>query len=104
MVNMEEKEFYSYYLPALEKALMQDHINEGYRVRGPSFFIEGSRNKRLLIDNYVDKMSGVDKFLDKVGIYFDAISHYFDEIDGVEIEGFKRVILEELKEKRTSLN
>jgi hypothetical protein len=80
-------EFFKLYIPALEIALESDSQNLGYYVKGPEDYLDDS----LLpsIDEFIESKSAYSPFLDMVGIYFDARSHYFTEIDGENINHFK---------------
>ncbi len=89
MVIMLKEEFYSYYIPALMKALSNQDKWEQFNVKGPEFFLDTSNEKQKEIEIYIDKMVGKDSFLDDVSYYFDAISHGFCEINGIKIETFK---------------
>ena len=45
----------------------------------------------------MDQTVGKDKLLDNVAYYFDAKSHGFDEIDGIDIKKFKQVLVNKIK-------
>ncbi|GAA4276489.1 hypothetical protein [Aquimarina mytili] len=85
---MTKQEFYSLYIPALEKALDTDHINIGFKVKGPEDYID--TKLQVEIENYLEEHE--DVFLEKVAYYFDAKSHNFPSIEGVEIEVYKKKI------------
>jgi len=94
---MDKKEFYKYYLPALNKALASDERkNEDFFVKGPEFYIQVSEDKLKEIDIYLGQTAGKDKFLDNVAYYFDAKSHGFDEINGVNIKKYKENLRNEI--------
>jgi len=89
-------EFYSLYIPALEKALVKDNINYGYYVKDATDYIVCNSDQLKEIEMFVDKSSGKNNFLDKVAYYFDAKSHNFPNIQGIEIEAYKKDIEEEI--------
>ena len=93
--KMELTKFYKTYIPALEKALEADDINDGFHVKDPMFFIELPENELNEFDLFLDKISGDDMFLDNVAYYFDAKSHYFKEIQGKNIDEYKKEIIHE---------
>lgn len=88
--------FYSLYIPALEKALVNDNINYGYFVKDPSDYIACNPDELKEIEIFLDKSCGQNDFLDKVAYYFDAKSHSFPSIQGIEIETYKKDIEEEI--------
>ena len=94
--NMDQKEFYKYYIPGLIKALEMEDIHGEFYVRGPEMFLEISASKKKEIDIYLDYISGKDDFLDNVAYYFDAKSHRFNEINGIKIEIFKKNLEKEI--------
>ena len=93
---MNKKEFYRHYIPALLIALERDDECEDYFIRGPEHYIQLPFNKKKEIDLYLDKSAGKDLFLDKVAYYFDAKSHGFNEINGIDIKKYKEEILKEI--------
>ena len=88
--------FYSIYIPALEKALESDDVNYGFYVKDPSDYIQCSSDELKEIEIFLDKISGENNFLDKVAYYFDAKSHNFPNIQGIEIEDYKEIIKKEI--------
>ena len=94
---MELIKFYEKYIPALEKALENDNINDGFYVKDPMSYIEIPENELKVFDVFLDEIAGTNIFLDKVGYYFDAKSHYFKEIEGVEINEYKKGIIKEIE-------
>lgn len=88
---MKPEEFYKIYLPALEKAFQNDDINEGFYVKGPEEYIDS-----IFLDDvtqYVEKNE--DEFLEKVAYYFDAKSHYFPSIEKVDVDVYKKELIDE---------
>jgi len=90
MVNMNKLEFYKNYIPAVIKALLNEGNWVQFNIKSPEYFLNVSVEKRKEIDAYIDLVAGQDEFLDNVAYYFDAKSHGFNEIDGVEIKVFKK--------------
>lgn len=93
--KMERKDFFSYYIPALEKAL--DYVNKlDFELCGPDSFIDDET-----IRNSVDKFEDENyyefkKLFDTVTIYLDAKSHNFNEIEGISVEDYKKEIINEI--------
>lgn len=98
MENMNKTEFYSYFIPALEKALVSEGNWEQFNVKGPAFFLDVSDSIGNEIEAFIDCAAGADRFLDNVAYYFDAKSHGFDEIDGVKIAVFRSSLEDEILE------
>lgn len=99
---MEAREFYIIYLKALEEALANDHINYGFLVKAPDFYIE--EEYLILAENFIDgRTEGVD-FLDRVGYYFDAVSHNFPSINNIPIEKYRQSILSQMQEIKAIYN
>lgn len=93
---MKSQDFYKIYLPALEKAFQNDGVNDGFYVKGPEEYIDSIFLHE--ITQYLEENE--DAFLEKVAYYFDAKSHYFPSIQGVDIEVYK----EQLKNYILKLN
>ncbi len=96
---MDRIEFYSYYIPALNKALeaLKIELHREF-ISGPELFLEAPNSILMEIDNYIDNNSGKDEFLDLVGYYFDAITHGFTSIDGEDIEKCRLKIIKMIDE------
>ncbi|MEJ5104994.1 hypothetical protein [Chryseobacterium sp. MYb328] len=82
---MRSHDFYKIYLPALEKALQNDEVNEGFYVKGPEDYIDPKLIEK--VTQYLEEYE--DDFLKKVAYYFDEKSHNFPSIQGVDIEVYK---------------
>ncbi len=95
---MELVDFYKKYIPALEIALSNDDLNTGYNVYDPSFYLDLSFEEQMEFDLFVDKLSGKNVFLDMVSYYFDAKSHNFPNIQGVDLNEYKRDIIERMND------
>ena len=93
---MNTKDFFSYYIPALVQALQHDNVNSGFYIKTPEHFINESERIKSEIDIYLDKNAGKDEFLDRVGYYFDAKSHGFEEIVGISLNDYKKIIEDEI--------
>lgn len=85
MRNTKTQDFYKIYLPALEKALQNDEVNEGFYVKSPEDYINPESIEE--VTRYLEENE--DEFLEKVAYYFDAKSHNFPSIQGVDIEVYK---------------
>jgi hypothetical protein len=86
---MDDKQFFEFYIPALENAILNDQTNYGYLVHGPDWFIEheGIRNEMDLFEQ--ENYRKYNPIFDLVSLYFDAKSHNFDEIDGIDISTYR---------------
>ncbi len=82
---MKTQDFYKIYIPALEKAFQNDGVNEGFYVKGPEDYINPESIEE--VTRYLEENE--DEFLEKVAYYFDAKSHNFPSIQGVDIEVYK---------------
>lgn len=89
---MQPKEFYKTYLLALEKAFQNDAINEGFYVKGPEEYIDSIFLEEAT--QYLEENE--DEFLEKVAYYFDAKSHYFPSVKGVDIDVYKKELMDEI--------
>ena len=93
---MDHRTFFAHYLPALEEALRHDHEREEFSVKGPDFFyyVEGEQLWQSL-ERFIDAHSDEIPLFDRVGVYFDCLSHGFDSIDGVQADDYKALIRQE---------
>lgn len=82
---MKTQDFYKIYIPALEKAFQNDEVNEGFYVKGPEDYINPESIEE--VTRYLEENE--DEFLEKVAYYFDAKSHNFPSIQGVDIAIYK---------------
>ncbi|WPV66704.1 hypothetical protein [Chitinophaga sp. LS1] len=89
---MDIRFFYSIYLPALTRALNEDDKNYGFFVNSPESFID--KDIELEIESFIDNELANDIFINMVDEYFDAKSHYFKEMNGVDIDIVKNQIIE----------
>ena len=99
---MDSSTFYKIYLPALKQALEEDHINYGFMVRSPAYFIGqtfGNEIMMLLEQEYAN-----DPFIILVEEYFDAKTHYAPDFKGIPIGEVKAGILEQLRAMEEQLN
>lgn len=94
ILYMDIRYFYEIYIPALELALEEDHINNGFHVKGPEDFLD--KNTAFNIDLFLEKNE--DKFTEKVAYYFDAKSHNFPSIEGIDIDEYRLNILRQIRE------
>lgn len=91
---MDDKLFFTYYLPALKQALLEDHIIHNYPMKEPSDFypIEVS----LALSNYEDIIYNKYPLLDIVEGYFDYENMYNPDYGEKEIERCRNKILTEM--------
>ena len=93
---MTEVEFYKLFLPALNKALENDHINYGFYVAGPEDYVE--TEYLMDVENHMDTTSENVDFLDMVAYYFDAKSHNFPDVGEETINQYKIRLIEKANE------
>ncbi|RAJ06486.1 hypothetical protein LX64_01613 [Chitinophaga skermanii] len=93
---MNKTEFYKIYLPALRKALEEDHINLGFCVRSPEYFIV--ENVLPGIVRLIDTEWSDDAFIIEVDEYFDAVSHYAEDYKGIPIYMAKENIIRQMQQ------
>lgn len=91
---MNDKIFFSYYIPALERAFEEDNVNYGFLVKQPSWFYPDSL--RFDLEVYEDSHYLEYPILEKVAYYFDAKSHGFDMIDNTSIDDYKKNLMLEM--------
>jgi hypothetical protein len=93
---MDDKTFFRYYIPALEKALSEDDINGGYG-KGPDWYYPQDNEIYRAMDNFED--ANLDKFpiLDMVEGYFDSRSHNFPDVGNISVDECRDRIVEEMK-------
>lgn len=96
---MDFTEFYSIYIPALEEALMNDNKNYGFYVKSPEDFLDIEDVKK--VEDFLT--NNEDSFLEMVAYYFDAKSHYFSSIQGIEIQDYKRIVTNKIEEIKNRL-
>ncbi len=95
---MKEKEFFRIYIPALEKALLEDNINYGFSVLAPDWYIEDEDIRKeiyLFEETYFENYKDL---FQNVALYFDAKSHGFNKINGILVSKFKEVLHEIISE------
>lgn len=91
---MTATEFFKYYIPSLKKALTEDHINYGFMVKGPDWWYPYEWADEM--DAFEDSCYKEFPLLEKVAYYFDAKSHYFTSIKELDLDDYKKEILQSL--------
>ena len=95
---MDDRTFFSYYIPALEKAFSEDHINYGFFVKGQdSFYPEEVMHE---LEEFVDSHYDEYPVLEHAAYYFDALSHYESNVRGIEINQYKKQIQDDIEKIR----
>jgi hypothetical protein len=79
------------YLSAVKQAIENDNRNLGFYVPGPEHYLADENAEE--VDRFMAANVRFQLFYDSVGVYFDAKSHYVDEIDGVSIDIVREKIL-----------
>jgi len=97
MVRMDRLEFYKHYIPAVKKAiLLLPEVGYCGYFPGPEVYLDTTECSTYMMDQYIDENSGKDDVLDMIGYFFDAFSHGFDAIEGIDIKNYKEQILKTL--------
>lgn len=101
MCKMNEILFFKLYIAALELALNQDDNNLGFYVKGPEEFIDNNymNDVEIFINSNYEKHKSL---FDLVDVYFDALSHYSTQIDGISIESYKSKLIEIIDDYKKS--
>lgn len=86
---MNDKEFFKYYIPALEVA-MNFEENVPFNVKGPDWFVEDDKRRHELDLFEQINFDKYEHFFQMVALYFDAWDHNFDEIEGVNLPEYKK--------------
>lgn len=98
-----ESLFIQIYIEALETALNNDNVNLGFHVKGPEDYIDDRYiiNTEVFISDNHDRYS---KLFDMVDSYFDSLSHYSNDVDGIEAKVVRDELLKFiLNYKRTGI-
>jgi hypothetical protein len=93
---MKNQLFFSYYFIALREALEQDNVNNGFLVKSPNWFYP--KELYQILEEYEESHYDEFPLLEKVSYYFDAKSHGFSNIGGVNIVSYRQYIIKETKE------
>lgn len=89
---MDIRQFYSIYLPVLTRALQEDDKNYGFSVSSPESYLD--EDKVSEIELFIDNELANNEFINMVDEYFDAKSHYFKKMNGVDVDTIKDQIIE----------
>ena len=81
-------------MPALEKALQNDDKNYGFYVKNPEDFIE--EKYQTEVADFIENEAKYTSFFNKVDYYFDAKSHNFSQVSGIDIDNYKSKIISEM--------
>lgn len=93
---MNDKYFFLYYISALKEALLHAHETPDFSAKDPSWYYPESISKDLML--YEDSHYDEFPILEKVPYYFDAVSHNFPSIEGVDIKDYRQSIIEEMEQ------
>ena len=86
---MNEKEFFSLYIPALEQALLNDDTNDDFSVLGPDWFVKDKSKLEKIYSFEDENFEKYKSLFQNVAYYFGAKSHNFNTINGIKKEIFK---------------
>lgn len=94
---MDDKAFFSYYIPALEKAFSDENMDteESFNIVSPNWFYP----KEVWDELDLFENSHYDEYpvLEHVWYYFDAVSHGSPIIFDMKVEDYKDQIQEDIK-------
>jgi hypothetical protein len=93
---MDDKQFFRYYIPALEIA-MNFEENIPFNVKGPDWFVDDNKLRRELDLFEQNNFDRYEQFFQMVALYFDAWDHNFNEIDGVSLSDHKKKLEAEIE-------
>ena len=93
---MTSKLFFSYYLIALKEALSQDNVNSGFLVKSPNWFYP--KDMYDVLAEFEESHYDEFPFIEKVAYYFDAKSHRFSNVRGVDINSYRNMLIETAKD------
>lgn len=99
---MDDKTFFKYYIPALKKALSEDHINYGFMIKGPDWWYPDELSEDM--EKFEESHYKEYPLLENVAYYFDAKGHGFSEMFYLTIEDYKNKILRELSKLENKYN
>lgn len=93
---MDDKSFFTYYLPALKQALSEEEIDYGFLVKNPSWFYpkDSGLDKELM--KYEDSHYLEYPLLEIVAYYFDSKSHNFPDVGDMNISTCLEKIIREM--------
>lgn len=93
-VNMDRQQFFRIYLKALKVALENDHIDHGYLVKGPDWYMDEGIVADM--DAFMEQELADDDFVNLVEYYFDAMSHNLPDVGRLSVEDARVYIIEEM--------
>ncbi|WP_310557034.1 hypothetical protein [Flavobacterium sp.] len=92
---MKKEDFFNSYIPALEKAL--NYVNKlDFEFCGPDSFIDDETIRNNLDKFENENYHEYEKLFNMVSNYLDAKSHNFKDIQGKDIEDYKKELIEEI--------
>jgi len=91
---MNDEIFFKYYIPAFKKALVEASQAEDFFCTAPNWYYP----KNLMRDLMLFEDSHYDEYpiLEKVAYYFHAVEHNFPSFEGIDIDDYKQMILDEI--------
>lgn len=93
---MDDKLFFTYYLPALKQALSEDEIDYVFLVKSPSWFYPKETNLYRELIKYEDSNYVEYPILEMVAYYFDSKSHNFPDVGKIDIRTCRERIITEM--------
>jgi len=99
---MTDTDFFALYIPALEKALANDFLTHDFIVMAPDWWYPKDNYKEMdLFENENIKKYPI---FNVVALYFDAKAHNFDNIDDINIDTYKKQIVNSIHQYKVQYN
>ena len=94
---MDDRTFFSYYIPALEKAFSEENMDkdDSFDILSPNWFYPEKLWYEL--DEYENSHYDEYPVLEHVAYYFDAYTHGFPAIFDMSFEEYKEHILKDIE-------
>lgn len=93
--KMDDNIFFKYYIPALKEALLHTYENADFSAKDPSWYYPKNMTNVLML--FEDSHYEEYPILEKVAYYFHAIEHNFPSFEGIDINDYKQMILDEME-------
>lgn len=92
--TMDNHDFFTLYLPALEEALNNDEKNFGFLVKGPDYYIDNMYINDIYM--FIDRNTDYFNIFNMAGFYFDAKSHNFPDVGVLTTLQYKEILKKEM--------
>ena len=99
---MNSGDFFKLYIPALEIALSKDNEIENFSIKCPDWWYP--KDKYSEMDIFDDENYNKYPLLNMAALYFDAKAHNFDSIDGINIDIYKKQLINLMQQYKVQYN